>query len=373
MGQVIDTRGFVRRLTERGLDLWAGVPDSLLKDLCACASRELGDRFLITANEGAAVGAACGWHVSTGRAAVVYMQNSGEGNAVNPLLSLADPDVWGVPMLLIIGWRGEPGVPDEPQHARQGRVTLALMEAMGTPYEVLDPNRWEKQVDGLLAAMLDGSRPVALVVRRGVFAPHSFVPEASGDPLTREGALTVALDHVEPDDLVVSTTGKESRELFELREARGEAHDRDLLCVGGMGHTLAVAWGMAVGQPGRTVWCLDGDGSMLMHMGSLAVFGRAWPANLRYIVNVNGAHESVGGQPNVAGEIDVPGILRACGLGEALVARTTSEVAAGMAALAAGGARAIVLRTRQGSRNDLGRPTVSPAANRRDIMRELKC
>lgn len=365
---MIDPKDFVAYLSAHGLDLWTGVPDSLLKDLCACASDALGERFVIAANEGAAVGAACGWYLATGREAVVYMQNSGEGNTINPLLSLADPDVYGIPMLLVIGWRGEPGVPDEPQHVKQGKVTLALLDAMGVPFEVLDPSLWETQVDSLLATMRSGSRPVALVVRKGVFSSHPFVPDATDDPLTREEALGILLDFIDPSNIVVSTTGKESRELFELREARGEEHGLDFLTVGGMGHTLSVAWGMALGQPERTVWCLDGDGSMVMHMGSLAAFGQTWPENLRYIVNVNGAHESVGGQPNAAGEIDVPGVLRACGLGSATVARTADEVSSGMRALISGAARAMVLHTQQGSRADLGRPTVTPQGNKRAMM-----
>ncbi|MEE1160019.1 MAG: thiamine pyrophosphate-binding protein, partial [Atopobiaceae bacterium] len=225
----INPNQLVLRLKDAGLDLWAGVPDSLLKDLCAAASDELGDRFVIAANEGNAVGIACGWHVATGRAAVVYMQNSGEGNAVNPLLSLADPDVYGMPILLVIGWRGEPGVADEPQHVKQGKVTLAVLEAMGVPYEVLDAEGWEAQVEGLLSTMREEPKPVAFVVRKGAFSPHPFRALATDDPLTREEALSTVLGRIGSDDLVVSTTGKESREVFELREARGEGHDTDFL------------------------------------------------------------------------------------------------------------------------------------------------
>ena len=368
MATRIDPTQFVDHLRAKGLDLWAGVPDSLLKDLCSAASETLGERFVISANEGNAVGAACGWYVGTGRPAVVYMQNSGEGNAVNPLLSLADPDVYGMPMLLVIGWRGEPGVPDEPQHRKQGKVTISLLDAMGVPFEVLDGDRWESQVDGLLHTMREQSRPVALVIRKAAFESHPFEPAVTDDPLSREDALAAVLEYVGPDDLVIATTGKCGREVFELRETRGEGHERDLLCVGGMGHTLSVAWGMALGQPDRPVWCLDGDGSMIMHMGALAVCGQAWPHNLHYVVNVNGAHESVGGQPNVASRIDVPAIIKACGLGDALVARTTDEIASGTAALVRGDAHALVLHTHQGSRDDLGRPTVTPSDNMGAMM-----
>lgn len=368
----INTQAFYDALVAHGLDFFCGVPDSLLANLCSCVFENTpAERNVITANEGNAVGLACGYHVATGRKGVVYMQNSGEGNAVNPLLSIADPDVYGIPMLLVIGWRGEPGVHDEPQHVKQGRVTCGLLGAMDVPYQVLDPEHWQEQVDWACGTMDEGSRPVALVVRKGTFSAYPFCAEVAADPLSREEALEVALDHIGAEDLVVSTTGKESREVFEIRERRGQGHDMDFLTVGGMGHTLSIAAGMAIGRPDRTVWCLDGDGSMLMHLGSLPVMAKRWPKNLRYVVNVNGAHESVGGQPNVAADIDVIGLLAACGLGHAVEARTVDEVSAGMAALSSGEACAMVLRTHQGSRADLGRPTVSPSDNKLAMMRRI--
>ena len=368
---MISPENFVAYLESRGIAFWAGVPDSLLKELCSCASDVLGERFAIAANEGNAAGMACGWYVSSGKPAVVYMQNSGEGNVVNPVLSLADPDVYGIPMLLVIGWRGEPGVHDEPQHVKQGKVTCSLLDAMGVPYEVLDPEAWVAQLDWAVATMGAESRPVALVVRKGTFSAYPFKAAVSADPLSREEALELVLGHIGADDALVSTTGKESREVFEIRERKGQAHDLDFMTVGGMGHTLSIALGMALGCPKRRVWCLDGDGSMLMHMGSLAVAASMWPDNLRYVVNVNGAHESVGGQPNVAGDIDVVGILRACGFGTVLEARTADEVTAAMDALGRATRAALVLRTHQGSRDDLGRPTVSPSDNKRAMMRRF--
>ncbi len=371
MDNTIDAREFCDTLARRGLDFFCGVPDSLLADLCACVADDATPfENLICANEGNAVGVACGWYVGTGRPAVVYMQNSGEGNAVNPLLSLADPDVYGIPMMLVIGWRGEPGIPDEPQHAKQGKVTLALLEAMGVPFKVLNPALWESQIAELSTTMAQSSRPVAIVVRKGTFASYPHAPEALPLPLTRETALETILSEMGTSDLVVSTTGKESREVFEVRERRHEPHDRDFLTVGGMGHTLSIALGLARGC-NRKVWCLDGDGSMLMHLGGLAVAAQCWPDNLRYIVNVNGAHESVGGQPNVAGRIDVPAVLCGLGLGRVLEASDRDQLASGMRDLACGSARALVVYTRQGSRGNLGRPTVAPAANMAAMMRLL--
>lgn len=368
----IDTRAFYDKLVADGLDFFCGVPDSLLANFCSCVFDNAPAEYnIITANEGNAVGLACGYHVATGKFGVVYMQNSGEGNVINPLLSIADPDVYSIPMLLVIGWRGEPGVHDEPQHVKQGKVTCALLDAMGVPYQVLNPDCWREQLSWACDAMKEGHCPIALVVRKGTFSSYPFNVETTADPLSREDALEVLLGQIDADDLVVSTTGKESREVFEIRERREQGHESDFLTVGGMGHTLSIAAGMAIGRPERTVWCLDGDGSMLMHLGSLPVMAQRWPDNLRYVVNVNGAHESVGGQPNVAGRIDVLGLLAACGLDGAVEARTKEEIAAGMKELSSGETHAMVLHTHQGSRADLGRPTVSPVDNKRDMMRRI--
>lgn len=372
MRRTIDTQAFYGALVASDLDFFCGVPDSLLASLCSCIfDRAPHERSVICANEGNAVAMACGYHVATGKRGVVYMQNSGEGNAINPLLSIADPDVYGIPMLLLIGWRGEPGVHDEPQHAKQGKVTCSLLDAMGTPYQVLDSKRWEEQIAWACSAMDEDARPVALVIRKGTFSPYPFEPKITSDPLSREEALGLVLDAIGPDDIVVSTTGKESREVFEIRERCGHGHDADFLTVGGMGHTLSIAAGMAMGAPGRIVWCLDGDGSMLMHLGSLPVLAQRWPDNLRYVLNINGAHESVGGQPNVAGDIDVCSLLVACGLDGAIEACTPDKVISAMEALKASPKIALVLHTHQGSRDDLGRPTVTPANNKRAMMRRL--
>lgn len=366
----IDPKAFYDALISEGLDLFAGVPDSLLKDLCACIFQNTPpERNIITANEGNAVGIACGYHVATGRSAVVYMQNSGEGNAVNPLMSIADPDVYSIPMLLIIGWRGEPGVYDEPQHVKQGKVTCGLLEAMDVLYAVVDDG-WREQLAGLLSVMRAGSRPVALVIRKGTFSRWPFDAEENGAPLSREEALEAVLGCLGENDLVVSTTGKTSREVFEIRERRGQGHANDFLTVGGMGHTSSIAFGMALGTEAN-VWCIDGDGSFIMHMGAFPVMAQKLPTNFKYILNNNGAHESVGGQPTVGGKIDIPGILRASGFEKVYEAFTAKEIEAGMAALRAGGRRALVLTTHQGSRADLGRPTTTPQENKRAMMEKI--
>lgn len=364
----IDPRTFYDALSSLELDFFAGVPDSLLKSFCACVTdRAPATQHVIAANEGCAVAAACGYHIATGRVGVVYLQNSGIGNAVNPLLSLADVAVYAIPLLMIVGWRGEPGVHDEPQHMKQGRATMPLFEAMGIGSEVLRDEGWENQLADLVSDMKRESAPRALVVRKGLFESYPFSPADNGCPLTREQALGLVLEAVPADSFVVSTTGKTSREVFEIREARGFGHERDFLTVGSMGHASSIALGMSLGSK-RPVWCIDGDGAMLMHMGALPVAAQVAEGNFKYVVNVNGAHESVGGQPTVGLDIDVPGVLRACGFSVVEEAGNEKEIVEAIAALAAADTpAALVLYTRQGSRSDLGRPTTSPVENKKTM------
>lgn len=368
---MINTRVFYDALVEAGLDFFTGVPDSLLKDLCSCIfDNTPKERNIIAANEGNAVGMACGYHISSGKYGVVYMQNSGLGNAVNPLLSIADPDVYSIPMLLLIGWRGMPGEHDEPQHVKQGKVTCELLEAMDIPFAVLGEN-WEAQLADTVSLMKEHRRPVALVIKKGTFESYPFKAEDNGAPLTREQAIETILSSLQGDDFVVSTTGKTSREIFEIREACGQGHANDFLTVGGMGHTSSIAYGMAAGTD-KSVWCLDGDGSFLMHMGAFPVIAQNAPSNFKYILNINGAHESVGGQPNVAQEIDIPSILKASGFEDVFEATTDIEISMGIKVLRERSRCALVVTTHQGSRKDLGRPTETPQKNKADMMAKFE-
>ena len=368
---MIDTKEFYDYLVEKQMDFFTGVPDSLLANFCSCVRQNSPDsRNIIAANEGNAVGIACGYHIATGRYGVVYMQNSGEGNAVNPLLSIADEEVYSIPLLLMIGWRGEPGTKDEPQHKKQGKVTLALLEAMGIEYEILQDD-YIPQIDRAVRYMQACSKPFAIVVRKGLFSPYKSEIPKSDYPLSREDALKFVLDFIPRDDFIVSTTGKTSREIFEIREARGQSHSGDFLTVGGMGHTSSIALGMSLGTK-KNVYCIDGDGSFIMHMGAFAINADKAGANFKYILNNNGAHESVGGQPTVGFRIDVPAILKAVGFEHVFTAETPEEITSAMEQLAHVRLGALVIYTHQGSRDDLGRPTVSPADNKIAMMERFK-
>ena len=310
---------FLDACEKSGIDFYTGVPDSLLKGLC----NELFDRFgtdsdihVVAHNEGGAVALCAGHYLSCGRPALCYMQNSGLGNAVNPLASLMDPKVYGIPCLLVIGWRGEPGVKDEPQHVKQGMITLSQLEILGIPYMILSENTtdetFEKEFPALVST-LAGGRTAAIVVRKGAFTTERKPSYSNAFHMSRESAAETILKATEPSDVIVSTTGKLSRELFELREKRGEDHSRDFLTVGSMGHACMIAMRIAVEHPERTVWCLDGDGACLMHLGALPLIGRRSPAGFLHVVINNGAHETVGGMPVCSGSLDLPAIAKAAG------------------------------------------------------------
>ena len=353
---MIDVEKIVNRLESGGVSLFAGVPDSLLRSFCAWISDNRADRHVITANEGGAIALAAGHYLATGKPALVYMQNSGQGNAINPLCSLADPDVYSIPMVLLVGWRGEPGVKDEPQHVKQGKVTVSLFETLGIPTEILPDDEFsalELTKQMIEMAKLE-SRPVALVVRKGQFIEYKLrFPKPSVADLKREQAIEDVLKSLPEDSVVVSTTGMISREVYEIRERLRQGHEHDFLTVGSMGHAIMVAVGIAKAQPNRKVYCLDGDGASIMQMGNMAIAGQSGCANLTHIVFNNAAHDSVGGQPTVGGAIDLSAIAESCGYNKV------------------GSPIFQEIKVAKGARKDLGRPREPPQVNKALFMETL--
>ena len=372
---MIDPQKFIQCLQTNDVDFFAGVPDSLLKELCACLeSVSQSGQHVITANEGGAVALALGYHLATGKIPLVYLQNSGLGNVINPLLSLADAEVYSVPMLLVLGWRGEPGVHDEPQHKKQGRVMLAMLEAMDIPYSILGPELEDPQValGEALATVRKSSAPFALVIKKGTF--HAFSRPGRQEAklvfdLSREEAIQHVLEALDERDIVVATTGMASREVYEYRARNGQGHQRDFLTVGGMGHASHIALGLALQKPDRSVYCLDGDGALLMHMGGLAITGALNPRNLKHIVLNNGAHDSVGGQPTVGFLIDILGIARAASYEHVFRAQTSEELKSCIVGLKdSRGPSLLEICVRRGARKDLGRPASTPVQNNNSFM-----
>jgi phosphonopyruvate decarboxylase len=365
---LIRSQDFVDWLTALGVDFYAGVPDSLLKPVCFYLADHAGDKHVVAANEGGAVALACGYHLATGKVPIVYLQNSGQGNTINPLLSLADRDVYSIPLLLLIGWRGEPGTKDEPQHVKQGKVTVSLLEAMDIPCRVLapEPDAAQRCVNELLAIAAAESRPVALMVRKGTFEPYKPKEQESEQfEMTREGAIEAVVSALGETDAIVSTTGHISRELYEYRARAGHGHQREFLTVGSMGHASQIAMGIALAKPERQVICLDGDGAMLMHMGGTAIVGAAGVENFKHIVLNNGVHDSVGGMATVGLQVSFTEIVKACGYTEAWRVERSMDVAEKVAKLrAVMGPAMLEIMVRKGARSDLGRPKSSPIENK---------
>jgi phosphonopyruvate decarboxylase len=366
---------FFNACKNEGVNFFSGVPDSLLKNICAYITDNTIDKnHIIAANEGNALSLGIGYHLATNKLPLVYMQNSGLGNIVNPLLSLADTDVYAIPMLLMIGWRGEPNVKDEPQHKKQGRITIDLLESMGIKYQMLSSNtnnaEAEKIVQEAASYAQKNNTPYALVVRKGSFEKYKLKSDAKGDfPLLREQAIKLIVDGLSEKDIVVATTGVTSRELFEYREVLGQGHEKDFLTVGGMGHANQIALGIALQKPDRQVFCFDGDGAMLMHMGSLAINANTRCSNFKHIIFNNGAHDSVGGQPTVAYKIDVEAIANAVGYDKVLQANNESEIKNSLKELQQfNGMVLLEIRVNKGFRSDLGRPTTSPLENKKALM-----
>lgn len=367
---------FIEKLREYGVDFYAGVPDSLLKNVCAYIT----DHFdaahnIIAANEGAAVGLAAGHYLATGEAGCVYMQNSGEGNIINPLASLTDKEVYNIPVLLLIGWRGRPGVHDEPQHVKQGKVTTSLLNVMGVNYEVLgkDEDKAENQIEKAVAA-LKNKEVFALVIEKDTFEDYKLHNVEVYDlPLSREEAIQTAAAALGDKDCIVSTTGMISRELFEYRAYNGHGHERDFLTVGSMGHASQIALGIAMAQPNRRVWCFDGDGAAIMHMGSMAIVASKKPRNYFHLVFNNGAHDSVGGQPTVGLKIDFSAVAKAVGYKAVYSVDNKSDLNVILSETKnLSGPVFIEVKVNKGNRKDLGRPTTTPIQNKEALMKFLK-
>lgn len=361
-----------------GADFYTGVPDSQLKALCNYLMDTYGidpKHHVIAANEGNCTALAAGYHLATGKVPVVYMQNSGEGNIINPVASLLNDKVYAIPMIFIVGWRGEPGIHDEPQHIYQGEVTTRLLEDMGIEYFIIGADTTDEQVKEAMDGFrkkLDRGRDVAFVIRKGALTDAPKVKYSNDNSMLREEII----QHIvaaSGEDPIISTTGKASRELFETRVANEQSHKYDFLTVGSMGHSSSIALGVALNKPNRRIWCVDGDGAVLMHMGSMAVIGANKPANLIHVVINNGAHETVGGMPTVASQIDLVAIAKACGYPNAVSvdsfetldkelekAKTRNELLL------------IEVKCSIGAREDLGRPTTTALENKQNFMEYLK-
>lgn len=374
---MISPKYFIDTLAINNIDFFTGVPDSLLKSICAYITDTCDkEKHIIAANEGAAIGLATGYHLATGKTPVVYMQNSGIGNAINPLLSLADKEVYNIPMILLIGWRGEPGVKDEPQHIKQGKATIPLLDSMQIKHCILskEEKMTKVQLTDAFSYIKETKEPFVFLVQKDTFEEYKLhKPESQSLSLERESAIQIVASSIDPSAIIVSTTGMISRELFEYRGSAGQGHANDFLTVGSMGHASQIALGIAMHQKERKIYCFDGDGALLMHMGSLAVIGDIKPANFIHVIFNNGAHDSVGGQPTVAFNLDIPQIASSCGYSFVASVDNEDSLRETLDIVSKNNGPVLLeVRVKKGARKNLGRPTTTPLQNKYALMEFLK-
>jgi phosphonopyruvate decarboxylase len=372
---MINPERYFNSLQASGINFFAGVPDSLLKEFCACVSeKSKPNMHHITANEGTAIGLGIGYYLGTGDVPMIYLQNSGLGNLINPILSLASNEVYAIPLVIIVGWRGQPGIKDEPQHIHQGSVMIESLAAMRLPYIILDKDENEAlaQTRNMINLAKDRMSPVFIIVRKNSFEPFPVVRKPSVMTLSREDAIISVAKCIPNESLVVCTTGMSSRELFEFRIKNSQGHHRDFLTVGGMGHASLIALGLSKGQPSRQIYCFDGDGAALMHMGSLTTIGQSEETNLTHIIFNNGVHDSVGGQPTVGFGINFCDIASACGYKSVTKIKSIKSIASAIDLTVNNpGPHFIEVQVRPGNRSDIGRPTTSPQQNKNALMQYL--
>ncbi len=366
----------VERFLERlGGEFYVGVPDSQLRPLCDYLTANCSEReHIVAPNEGVSVGLAAGYHLATGKVPIVYMQNSGQGNSLNPVASLTHEEVYKIPIIYIIGWRGQPGTQDEPQHVHQGAITLDLLEMMGVEYAIIEKDTSEDEIlrsIDYFSVLLKLGRSVAYVIGKDGLSAEQKIKHQNRYTLKRESVID-SLIEVSQEDVIISTTGKTSRELFELREKKGQNHKCDFLTVGSMGHSLAIAHSIALQKPSEKVWCLDGDGAALMHMGTMALVGSSGINNLVHVLLNNEAHESVGGISTLAKNLVFTDIAKACGYERVISIERIEDLPAVLNTVKQNNVLTFIeIKVAIGSRGDLGRPTIKPIENKVDFMKRL--
>lgn len=360
-----------------GADFFTGIPDSQLKEFCNYLISMYGVdgiHHIIAANEGNCTAIAAGYHLATGKIPVVYMQNSGEGNIINPVVSLMNNKVYGIPCIFIIGWRGEPGIHDEPQHVYQGEITLKLLDNIGIASYVVGKDTTEDNIVSKMTEFkiqLDQGKQVAFVIRKGAFTFDKEIKYSNNYTMLREDVIKY-ITAISEEDVIISTTGKTSRELFEIREANAQPHSYDFLTIGSMGHCSSIALGIAFQMPEKKIWIIDGDGSVLMHMGSMAVMGASAPKNIVHIVINNGAHESVGGLPTVAKNLNFIEVAKGCGYLKAVSVDNFEDLDVALKEAKEKDVLTLIdVKCAIGARDDLGRPTSSAKENKEIFMEYL--
>ena len=358
-------------------DFYTGVPDSQLKALCNYLMNVYGideKHHIIAANEGNCTALAAGYHLATGKVPLIYMQNSGEGNIINPAASLLNDKVYAIPAIFVIGWRGQPGIHDEPQHIYQGQITCDLLDLMDIENFTIDTDTTIEELENVMKEyekLLKDGKQVAFVVKKGALSYDGEIKYQNDNDMVREEIIEHIVN-VTGENPIISTTGKASRELFEIRERNNQSHKYDFLTVGSMGHTSSIALGVAINKPDEKVWCIDGDGSLLMHMGAMAVVGNFNPKNLVHVVINNEAHETVGGMPTAVNKTDLVEVAKACGYSYAVTVDNFKRLDEELNKVKSLDKLSFIeIKSSIGARDDLGRPTTTAIENKENFMEFL--
>ena len=372
---MISCQEFLEFMNQHNLNFFTGIPDSTFKHLLKCVSDNKDITNIKPANECEAIALAAGYHLSTGKLGIVYLQNSGEGKTVNPLTSLCDKEVYSIPLLMLIGWRGQPGIKDEPQHKKMGRVTIPLLDTLEIPYQIL-PDKLEdakKTILELVKIAESQKTPVALIIKKNVFADYKQkLTPSTNSKLLRENAIKIIVDNLNEKDIIISTTGKTSRELFEYRIAKKEI-PRDFYTVGSMGCSSSIGLSIALSKPNRKLFVFDGDGAAIMQLGSLATIGHYSPKNFYHIIFDNNSYDSTGGQLTTSDSVDFGNIAKAAGYSTVLKALSDSELKNAILKLkSVDGPAILVVKVKQGARKNLGRPTTTPIENKETFMNFIR-
>ncbi len=372
---MISSVDFSKQLSLLEFDTVVGVPDSTFKGLISYFSSQNMFKHIIASNECEAMGIAAGYYLAQNKPAVVYMQNSGFCKTLNPYTSMLSADVYTVPALMLVGWRGEPGKKDEPQHKMMGRIMEDVFKVMELEYTILDPTQWQTQLQQARDYMKQTQRPFVLAIRNETFDDFK-IPTTTGTtnplPLTREQAIQLVVENTSDQAVFISTTGKCSRELFEIREKQHLSHSHDFYTVGSMGCASAIAFGVGLADSTRPVFILDGDGAALMQLGTMATMGHYQNPRIKHILLDNNAHESTGGQPTVSNTVNFPEIARACGYQYTEIVDNADDLQSCLKNLESNGKLSlVVVKVKKGARADLGRPTSTPKENRDVFMRSF--
>ncbi len=366
----------IELLLKHHYEFISGVPDSIFKHLLLDVGEEKRFQHVITNNEGEACALAAGYHLATGKVPVVYMQNSGLGNSINPLTSLLDDNIYSIPTLMLIAWRGLPGRKDEPQHVRMGEVLPGMLSLMDVGYSIADGKLETMEYIFQQAKLYfeKYKKPYAILFPKDVIqaeAKQYLNGHATIDSdIVREDLLELIVKNSGPNDLFVTTTGKTSRELYEIRERFQQSHAKDFLTVGSMGCASTIALGIAMQRPDKRVILIDGDGACLMRLEALATIGHVQPKNLIHIVVDNQAYESTGSQPTLSANVDFATIAKACAYQASKETNNIDEFLTAFQAITDGPIM-LVVKTTSASRADLGRPKSTPLENKQAFMQDL--